>query len=574
MRAGRIKLQLFLEGVETKISQIIVSYGDNTLPTATINVPYSKHIINCRYGTKVHVFEWDFEKEEWRLLFDGYVAGVQFVKRPSMRYVAISAVSNGTIWSRAYKNFLTLDSILNKGKEKLSTGDPNAITVIDYIMNILSIFGQKNRVFEAVANVLTYDGSTGYMYNGEKRSAKVERVTPLMNFLADKLYKGSKIAQRLYGIESTGAIGEMASFEYIWNIIIGAYARMPAKASLLQIAQMIMSMVNYKLVSNAQFASNLGEFIVSPQSFFILPPLCNLVPPNVSQGFSYSRNYEAEPTRAHYLFPEMAMKLAGNLPPSMSSKHITSPKYIDDFKLEEDDNGYLLSKWEKEHGIKFSEAMLPMAVGYVLKKKDPEQLQKYADAVWTRAYLSARSFKLEVDPTLDIVPGAGLLVADEAYGHMLAYVSHVTKMINASGSSTLQLVLHNARHYSEFSEEYASKIDPLFSDIATTKEYYSYLGTEPAFDSIDAQSVKKKCEEYAKAGKIYKRDIISKKDFMAKLGITQSGKNLSWSEYEPDGGESEFEIEKYWADGKTINPNKRQLIHLHNEEIKWMGIRG
>ena len=147
----RVKLRLYIQGIRTKINTITVSYGEWKIPIAMIVIPpseYSKHI---PFGTKVHVFEWDPDIEDWVVLFDGYVSGVSQSKSSAAWSSQISCIGYGKMWQRIYKFMYYLDNMDDKKSYDEMGASSELISVRSYFENIVKYFAGKDDIFSAIS---------------------------------------------------------------------------------------------------------------------------------------------------------------------------------------------------------------------------------------------------------------------------------------------------------------------------------------------------------------------------------------------------------------------------------------
>lgn len=585
----RVKLRLYIQGIRTKINTITTSCGEWQIPTAMIVIPpseYSKHI---PFGTKVHVFEWDTEIEDWIILFDGYVSGISHSKSSASWSSELSCIGHGKVWQRIYKFLYFLDKIEDKEAYDEMGGSAELISVRCYFENLVKYYGETNDVLSAISNILTWKTGDAYTKNGKSAATGGgnERQTSMPTFVNNALYGGPKLAFRLYGLETSAAIKKILQAKEFKEMLNGRVQNMAGQTTLFQLAATVMQYAFHGLLSIAQptnSSTGIMEYIIKPVSYYAYPPKCNVVHPGNISSISYHHNYESEPTRLTSSISPSIFLSSGEAAPKVLQNMKYAPELggtFGDMKISKIDAGHKISLWEVEHGMNLYPYNLDADIGVALiQEGDEEKLQTFLNMVYMDKFLSSRSLTATVDPTLKIVPGASILLLDgsEVRAHILGYVSSVTRVVSAVGQSSINLTISHARMYSEICDGYASEVDPLVADHGELVKYHKLLGTEPAFSNNDAQTVQKEIDDYSKLEKRkWNRDICTQDEFMSFIGVSFNGEDLKGTLY----SDAILSRDRFWGrrtetsePSLLIDIDRQELIRKHNGVLAGAGIRG
>lgn len=122
----KLKLRLFLEGIEVPVIGAAIQSGVNAPATSSIQVIPTDRILELKARTMVHLFYWDFNKDlpdatdaegdltdparqlrGYRLCFMGEVVGLAFVKTPLGRQAVLQCADFSTYWDTTYQMFIS-----------------------------------------------------------------------------------------------------------------------------------------------------------------------------------------------------------------------------------------------------------------------------------------------------------------------------------------------------------------------------------------------------------------------------------------------------------------------------------
>lgn len=118
MSGARIKLKLFIEGVEVDCVAAVIVSSINALSSATIQVPYTDALLGLEARSIVHLF---FEDDgELRLLFAGEMVGNSYSKTPSGRVGILQCADFSTYWDSAKQYYAREDALFPSEMSKIA----------------------------------------------------------------------------------------------------------------------------------------------------------------------------------------------------------------------------------------------------------------------------------------------------------------------------------------------------------------------------------------------------------------------------------------------------------------------
>jgi len=563
----------------------MVNSGVWQIPTAVITIPSSEYSVHIPYATKIHVFEWEANKEEWILLFDGYASGIMAQKTSAAWNTQISCIGYGRIWQRIFKYLYYLDEIVDKQEYDELYGSTEMIPVRAYFQNLVKLYAKDNNVFDAVSNILTWKSGNTYTANGKERNTpKTMRANALPSFVNKFLYGAANLAKRLCGLETSASIKKILQAAELKQMMHQSSQSMNGATTLFDLAALVMRNSRHEMLSVNQptyDSTGLHEYVIKPVSHYLYPPKCNVIHPGYISSISYSQNYEAEPTRLACTVAPWVFTLTGQEVPKGQTAVKYAPELggaFTDISITEKDANYKVSKWEKEYGLNIAVMNLPSNIGIAFRNNE-SKLQDFINMDYMERCSTSRQLSVMIDPMMQVAPGSSVLLLDgtEVRGHLIGLVSSVSRAVSAVGQSSIGLTLSNPRLYSEIVDGYASEVDPLFKDYSELKKFYKLLGTKPAFSSNDGNTVRKEIDDYAKMEKVrWTRDICTQEEFMSFTGLSWNGTDLTGSLY----SSTTMERDKFWGRAtETSKPSilsltRQDLVRKHNKVLAKGGIRG
>lgn len=149
--ATRIDYKVYIAGVLVPCSQVTVTTSAPGTSSAQLSMPAHPLLISLGEGDRLQVaiFYLDSKKDtselQWCLLFEGYIAGQNYVSSPMSREVTFFAMSNISIFDNLYLEFLG-----GKGRGKVGKADkitPDEITMKGNYPRRFFTEGLKNKVY-------------------------------------------------------------------------------------------------------------------------------------------------------------------------------------------------------------------------------------------------------------------------------------------------------------------------------------------------------------------------------------------------------------------------------------------
>lgn len=329
---GRIvKPRVFLEGFEVPSYGIMVQASVGLPAMATIDLPPLEEFFDrfeqdpkdqTKYiqlpgvlpRTFVHVFYEDSEDPDGvaRLLFEGEVTEYRYNKVKDNRTVQIVArdTSNllSSIYVRYYSDFFTpygktIASFTGQGTEGAKTERLN-----------LGLIGMAG-VNPEILNAMKTDENRGFGIAAAFRNIVFKALTT--NDFFSNFADRTKIQQKIASFVDTES-KQLLNVKFLEAMIQQNMSNLKESATIWDLYSMLMSLVFYfpapilaaPYVKNgitdqgstgtsfsALPAKSIPELLLKPYTWWTSPPNFNVVFPSQCKGFSFRRNFLAEPTR-------------------------------------------------------------------------------------------------------------------------------------------------------------------------------------------------------------------------------------------------------------------------------------
>lgn len=189
--------------------------------------------------------------------------------------------------------------------------------------------------------------------------------------------------------------------------------------------------------------SSLNYTIIKPDSWFLVPPACNVLFPHQHTGFQISRNYIAEPTR---LF--LRTSLMGTGADALLTERFYAPDFEEINKLMFKEGGFLgrlaatVLKHEEFVGINGVEVWQEDVGAFVQKGSRREYFKYLADYLFWKSRFESRTAQVSGPFNPNLVPGYPILVMDETgppgklTRHYVGQVQSITHSIGQEGAVT------------------------------------------------------------------------------------------------------------------------------------------
>lgn len=209
-------VKVFVEGVEVPFNQCSVSYGINSAATCTIVIPAHRLLRQLPESTRLHVIFQDPIKingvNEWRLLFDGELAGYQYRITPTGASMILQGLHSVSYLEQLQLIFTDIANYMYDPTPQM-LGEACFVTKAGFNkidINIIENLVSRKDTFKSMADIvylLLYNIIYGAnISTGTKKTVR----SPVGDFIFNKLgsmWDGSKdvagswkILKRIYGV--------------------------------------------------------------------------------------------------------------------------------------------------------------------------------------------------------------------------------------------------------------------------------------------------------------------------------------------------------------------------------------
>lgn len=349
---------VYLNGIEVPCPSVTVSYGVNTIPSATFNFP--PHRLLERVGADdrldVAVFYMDhFASGEndptFRLLFEGEIVGWSYRSTAMGRMMSFQAIADISAYEQLFYSFinttetLVAESFNPPGDVVVQPGVAYPYSLFQYGLIFqpgedrtngpVTITRPYDLLMNTVRGMMSRDipefQRTRTAVNFFARWAR-KRNFPnkffAMPFLEDSDPLPSTKAPAVPGTQGVfpvfKAVQELKVIEQMRNSLATSVG---AQGSLFQVLSQALGFVEFELsmlptapaawvrrdtgrvigvpetFDNREDAAGselrLLSYSAKPECLFAIPPRCNVVFPSMATGYSYEENYRDQPTRLY-----------------------------------------------------------------------------------------------------------------------------------------------------------------------------------------------------------------------------------------------------------------------------------
>ena len=495
--AQRLGLRVFIDGIEVPAIGAKCNFQEGGPATAEIQLVPTDEIYGIEPRAFVTVFYYetfDYERtasgdltqpargpkdlRRWKLMFSGELIGIKFQKDSRARMATLTCMDVTNYWDYIKQHYLNFsnggieffeNAFLGVKLDRIKTFD---IPGVDFESNL----------YNWLVKSLGPNGKPN-MYLGVQRALH-EMFFAVNDFYA-RAFNRLRMGDTLVGVpgdETSAKLYEMSFFKkFITNQIGGkggeynvrqivatllgtvfhTYVTVPCpmfdRAGKAR-AQIDSAEIQSELISRegAWPGATLNSTIIKPDSWFMAPPLCNVIFPHQYASLSFSRNYLAEPTR---LFLRTSLLFAGH-----NDKYITERFYSPDFDemnaLMYKEGGFMsrmastLLKSEQFTGINAIQTWQADLGAYVASGPRKGYLARVTDYLFWKARFGTRQVGVTGPFNPNVVCGYPAVVLDRVGSpgtlsrHYIGNVSSVTHSITQVGGHTY-LTLSGARVHDE-----------------------------------------------------------------------------------------------------------------------------
>jgi hypothetical protein len=297
MIVRQIKCRVFLEGIQVPFNSVRLTMQQNSPGTLVIDLPPVRELFDIYPRTFVQVFYDD--GSGWKNFFEGEVVSHGFSKSPtggrSMNLVCMD-FSNYWLFSYAYY---------------LSTKEPHQISLEDTVLffagadpNTIANRRDSERIapirtIGIKARQLIRDSKNRDIVTGLRKA--IELVSSINSFNSDRFAR-FRINDRLYNLPDSQVQFLVDGFSV--EAITEEFFARPALDSIFHMVTTSLSQLYHSLWSLSLPSMRAEEgvkkpvnFLALPTTFLTAPPRCNVIFPDLHEGFQYTRNFLDEPTR-------------------------------------------------------------------------------------------------------------------------------------------------------------------------------------------------------------------------------------------------------------------------------------
>lgn len=205
----KLKLRLFLEGIEVPVIGAAIQANVNSPATASIQVVPTDRVLELKPRTMVHLFYWDFNKDlpeaadvvvpdivdpnirlkNYRLCFAGEVIGLVFMKTPVGRQSILQCADFSTYWDTTYQIFISYS--------------PNG----NFLEDTSSVWAGGNSMFDNISS--SHSGVLNSYLNSRPASEGLKDVKGLMGGIIALLEAMGGVPNHTSGVNDFFTIAEL-----------------------------------------------------------------------------------------------------------------------------------------------------------------------------------------------------------------------------------------------------------------------------------------------------------------------------------------------------------------------------
>jgi len=460
MVASRLHIRLFIDGIEVPVIGARTTHSEGSPATAQIQVVATDEVYDLLPRSLVTLFyyeSYDYEKpvspsatakrlgprdlRRWKLLYMGELVGVTFQKDGSKRAATLLAADPTNYWDfikQHYVNFsqggieLFENAFLGVKQDRVKNFD----VITKDVNSNLYVWLTQSKV---------KDEETGETYSSIYLG--VQRVLREMFFAANNFYSGAynrlRLGDQIVGLPQDRTAARLMKLDYFQKFVKNLVGGSGGLVSARQMVETLLGTVlhtyvtvpcpmfdlegkarGYTVKSSDEIAadvvprdtlagSSLNYTVIKPDTWFLAPPLCNVVFPHQYSTLSYQRSHLQEPTR---LFLRTSLFFTG------ANKHLTERFYAPDFEEFNQQlyrtGGYLkrmssvLLEHEKFVGLNPAMVWQNDLGAYVQSGPRHEYLSRLTDYLYWKYRFATRVVNVSGPFNPELVPGYPALVMD------------------------------------------------------------------------------------------------------------------------------------------------------------------
>ncbi len=202
----KLKLRLFLEGIEVPVIGAAIQSSINAPAAASIQVIPTDRILELKPRTMVHLFYWNFNDDlpdaapvaardpgailrGYRLCFMGEMVGLSFLKTPLGRQAVLQCADFSTYWDTTYQTFISYS--------------PNG----NFLADTSSVWAGGNSMFDNIS--ASHSGVLNEYLNRSPATEGLKDVKGLMGGIISLLEAMGGVPNHVSGVNDFFTIAEL-----------------------------------------------------------------------------------------------------------------------------------------------------------------------------------------------------------------------------------------------------------------------------------------------------------------------------------------------------------------------------
>lgn len=372
---------VYIEGERIEFSNLSINLSANTPSTASISIPSSFSAPDIIPYSLVHIFYWDDQspvedgngkvtrRGEWFLLWEGVTVGASYKKNPKSSYYSINCMD---LFTYMYKTQVSLFDLtvfdLHYSKKMAVIGQKEFLVksntfeewIESYFLPGKNITPQGQIVEQADGN-LTSSSEESLLELAQNFIEKWSTSIPLLDFHMSRL----KFSDKFISVDDE-------TIRSFFNVAkMNAYLERNIRtwksgSNILDVFSRILQTAyyNYVNVGPCVYSGSPRQYILKPNSYFITPPKCNVIFPDMITDINSSIDHMESVTRT---FINANVRLKSN---GLSMTYV-GPKELQEFLTD-----------KKDLGIKYNSPQKAIAAEF---KKSAEEIKRKEDSDSTNA---------------------------------------------------------------------------------------------------------------------------------------------------------------------------------------------
>jgi hypothetical protein len=489
--AERLNLRLFIDGIEVPVIGARCTFAEGTVATAEIKMVATDQVYDIEPRSFVTLFVYDnfdfvddpktgtpnsvrigaHDIRRWKLLFSGEMVAISMSKQGSNRTATMTCADHTNYWDFIRQHYI---NFRNGGVELFEAAFLGVKQDRLKFFDVLTT-GTESRLYVWLTQSKNSNGEAS-LYLGLQRMLR-EMFFSVNDFYAEA-FNRHRIGDQVVGLSEDETAAKLFKLQFFEKFI---KSRVGGAGGLVTARQLVDSLLGpvfhtYVTVPFPRFdrkgaalgfkpdpskkedldllkgiidrskswpGASLNYTVIKPDTWFLAPPICNVVFPHQYRSLSFARNYLAEPTR---LFLRTSLIFTGQ------DKWLTERFYAPDFKVFNEllykQGGYLqrmsetLLPHEKFVGINPAQVWQSDLAAYVQKGARRDYLARLSDYLYWKYKFGTRQVNVSGPLNLNLIPGYPGLVMDRVKSelgvtrHFLGNITSVVHSVDQMGGWT------------------------------------------------------------------------------------------------------------------------------------------